>query len=238
MVPKYDRPAAPIGESWPTGASATANGIQAADLVTQLVIEPPRELPPERLETAPLVGEIGGRRSRPTTLTGTGATEEPEEERGPDQRRQHPERHFGRRSLGMWLGECGYVPGADELLRETAVRYFDPSPRLWLTSLGLSLIIGIALILNAGSAADVRPRMGGWQRLRQREAGGERETEPDDRAHQRREQHGPDHHRRRREQEAEDRDGRAHRAGLVTSYMTPERFSPPSSAAGVGGAVN
>ena len=34
------------------------------------------------------------------------------------------EKHFGRRSLGMWLGECGYVPGVDELLREAAVRYF------------------------------------------------------------------------------------------------------------------
>lgn len=34
------------------------------------------------------------------------------------------ERHFGRRSLGMWLGECGYVPGAEELLREAGVRYF------------------------------------------------------------------------------------------------------------------
>lgn len=34
------------------------------------------------------------------------------------------ETHFGRRSLGMWLGECGYVPGIDELLREAAVRYF------------------------------------------------------------------------------------------------------------------
>ncbi len=34
------------------------------------------------------------------------------------------ERHFGRRSPGMWLGECGYVPGCDELLREAAVRYF------------------------------------------------------------------------------------------------------------------
>ncbi len=34
------------------------------------------------------------------------------------------EKHFGRRSLGMWLGECGYVPGIDELLREAAVRYF------------------------------------------------------------------------------------------------------------------
>ncbi len=34
------------------------------------------------------------------------------------------ERHFGRRPPGMWLGECGYVPGVDELLREAAVRYF------------------------------------------------------------------------------------------------------------------
>src|SRR3569832_1082033 len=34
------------------------------------------------------------------------------------------ERHFGRRTRGMWLGECGYVPGVDELLREAAVRYF------------------------------------------------------------------------------------------------------------------
>src|SRR5262249_39679797 len=34
------------------------------------------------------------------------------------------ERHLGRRPLGMWLGECGYVPGVDELLREAAIRYF------------------------------------------------------------------------------------------------------------------
>ena len=34
------------------------------------------------------------------------------------------ERHFGRRPRGMWLGECGYVPGVDELLREAAIRYF------------------------------------------------------------------------------------------------------------------
>lgn len=34
------------------------------------------------------------------------------------------ERHFGRRTAGMWLGECGYVPGVDELLREAGVRYF------------------------------------------------------------------------------------------------------------------
>jgi len=34
------------------------------------------------------------------------------------------ERHFGSRTKGMWLGECGYVPGVDELLREAAIRYF------------------------------------------------------------------------------------------------------------------
>jgi len=34
------------------------------------------------------------------------------------------EEHFGRRTRGMWLGECGFVPGVDELLREAAVRYF------------------------------------------------------------------------------------------------------------------
>src|SRR5205085_9546434 len=33
------------------------------------------------------------------------------------------------------------------------VRYFDPSPRLWLTSLGLSAIVGIALYLSATAGA-------------------------------------------------------------------------------------
>ncbi len=48
------------------------------------------------------------------------------------------ERHFGARPLGMWLGECGYLPGVEEHLRDAAVRYFfvdshgllfaDPAP--------------------------------------------------------------------------------------------------------------
>jgi len=33
------------------------------------------------------------------------------------------EEHFGRRPPGMWLGECGYVPGVDELLCRAGVRY-------------------------------------------------------------------------------------------------------------------
>ncbi|MBI3468365.1 MAG: DUF1957 domain-containing protein [Planctomycetes bacterium] len=37
--------------------------------------------------------------------------------------REH-ERHFGRRPQGMWLPECGYAEGVDELLRESGIRYF------------------------------------------------------------------------------------------------------------------
>ena len=39
------------------------------------------------------------------------------------------------------------------------VRYFDPHPRVWLTSLGLSVIVGIALTLNAASgSSSARPQ--------------------------------------------------------------------------------
>ncbi len=34
------------------------------------------------------------------------------------------QKHFDQRPRGMWLGECGYVPGCDELLREAGIRYF------------------------------------------------------------------------------------------------------------------
>src|SRR6476659_4557190 len=41
------------------------------------------------------------------------------------------------------------------------VRYFDPSPRLWLTSLGLSGIIGVALYLSTISGSN-RVKLGFW----------------------------------------------------------------------------
>jgi hypothetical protein len=45
------------------------------------------------------------------------------------------------------------------------VRYFDPSPRLWITSLGLSLIIGFALYLS--TTAGVRKvQLGFWPMFR------------------------------------------------------------------------
>ncbi len=34
------------------------------------------------------------------------------------------ERHFGRRPRGIWLAECGYAEGVDELLRDAGIQYF------------------------------------------------------------------------------------------------------------------
>ena len=45
-------------------------------------------------------------------------------------------------------------------------RYFDPSPRLWLTSLGLSLIIGTALLINTTASGTGRVRLEPWPTFR------------------------------------------------------------------------
>ena len=42
------------------------------------------------------------------------------------------------------------------------VRYFDPSPRLWLTALGLSGIIGFALLMSTRAAMPVGSRLDRW----------------------------------------------------------------------------
>jgi hypothetical protein len=46
------------------------------------------------------------------------------------------------------------------------VRYFDPSPRLWLTSLGLSLIIGFALYVSTAAAGTQPVKLDPWQVFR------------------------------------------------------------------------
>src|SRR5881392_4332955 len=46
------------------------------------------------------------------------------------------------------------------------VRYFDPSPRLWLTSLGLSLIIGFALFVSTTAAGEQKVKLERWQVIR------------------------------------------------------------------------
>lgn len=46
------------------------------------------------------------------------------------------------------------------------VCYFDPTPRLWLTSLGLSGIIGIALWLSSTSEVSGKSTLGFWPTAR------------------------------------------------------------------------
>ena len=42
-------------------------------------------------------------------------------------------------------------------------RYFDPSPLLWLSSLGISAIVGTALYLSTARAGKTRVRLERWQ---------------------------------------------------------------------------
>ena len=46
------------------------------------------------------------------------------------------------------------------------VRYFDPSPRIWGTSFGLCLIIGVALYINTAHSGARRVYLGFWQVVR------------------------------------------------------------------------
>ena len=46
------------------------------------------------------------------------------------------------------------------------VRYFDPSPRLWLTSVGLGVIIGAALLINTTRSGTRRVELETWPAVR------------------------------------------------------------------------
>jgi hypothetical protein len=45
-------------------------------------------------------------------------------------------------------------------------RYFDPSPRLWLTSVGLGVIIGAALLINTTRSGSQRVMLEPWPMFR------------------------------------------------------------------------
>jgi len=62
-------------------------------------------------------------------------------------------RYLNRGRLTLWCYFVWYLV--------VLVRYFDPSPRLWLTSLGLSAIIGVALFLSATAGA-TKVRLDRW----------------------------------------------------------------------------
>jgi hypothetical protein len=53
-------------------------------------------------------------------------------------------RQLDRARIILWCYAIWYVV--------VLVRYFDPSPRLWITSIGLSAIIGCALLLSTRAA--------------------------------------------------------------------------------------
>ena len=46
------------------------------------------------------------------------------------------------------------------------VRYFDPDLRLWLTSFGMSAIIGVALYVSTTAASSVQGPLGFWPTVR------------------------------------------------------------------------
>ena len=46
------------------------------------------------------------------------------------------------------------------------VQYFDASPNIWLTSLGLSVIIGYALLINTTTSGNNRRRLERWPTFR------------------------------------------------------------------------
>ena len=64
-------------------------------------------------------------------------------------------------SAGRFVLWCYFIWWAVVL-----VRYFDPSPRLWLTSLGLSLIIGLGLFVNTTASGTRRVRLEPWPTFR------------------------------------------------------------------------
>src|SRR5215213_7456348 len=64
-------------------------------------------------------------------------------------------------SAGRFVLWCYFIWWAVVL-----VRYFDPRPGIWLTSLGLSVIIGVALLINTTASGRNRVRLEPWPTFR------------------------------------------------------------------------
>ena len=70
-------------------------------------------------------------------------------------------RYFSRLSTGrivLWCYAIWYVTNV--------INHFDPRPRLWLTSAGLSAIIGIALVLSTRASGSGTIQLDRWQIFR------------------------------------------------------------------------
>ena len=72
-----------------------------------------------------------------------------------------PVRYLANLSAGRLLLWCYFL-----WYLVVLVRYFDPDPRLWLTSFGMAAIIGVALYVSTTSAASVQGPLGFWPTVR------------------------------------------------------------------------
>ena len=70
-------------------------------------------------------------------------------------------RYLASLSLGRFVLWCYFAWWSVVL-----IRYFDGSARLWLTSLGLSVIIGAGLYINATASGKTRVRLEPWPTFR------------------------------------------------------------------------
>lgn len=70
-------------------------------------------------------------------------------------------RYFATLSTGRLILWCYFIWYAVVL-----VRYFDPAPRIWLTSLGLSLIVGAALYISTAASGSTKLKLDRWQTFR------------------------------------------------------------------------
>jgi hypothetical protein len=70
-------------------------------------------------------------------------------------------RYLARLTVGriiLWCYAIWYVVNV--------TNHFDPRPTLWLTSIGLSGIIGLALLISTRSSSTGTMRLDGWQTFR------------------------------------------------------------------------
>lgn len=73
----------------------------------------------------------------------------------------NPRRYLTTLSTGRLILWCYFIWYAVVL-----VRYFDPAPRLWLTSIGLSVIIGVALYISTAATGTTKVKLDRWQTFR------------------------------------------------------------------------
>jgi hypothetical protein len=90
-----------------------------------------------------------------------GAAQESKRNGGGALKQLRPVQYLAGLSAGRFVLWCYFIWWAVVL-----VRYFDPRPRLWLTSLGLSLIIGLALLINTTRSGTSRVQLEAWPTFR------------------------------------------------------------------------